>query len=130
MEKTLFQKIIDREFPAVFVYEDDVCAVFMDKFPAIEGQVLVVPREPVDYYFNLDEATRNHCMSVTQKVVAALDKAFNTTRTCMIIEGFEIPHAHIKLYPTTDNRLDMKKGEMMEDEKLEELAGEIKKHLE
>ena len=38
---TIFTKIINREMPAQFVYEDEVCVVVMDKFPAIAGQTLI-----------------------------------------------------------------------------------------
>jgi histidine triad (HIT) family protein len=41
---TIFTKIINREIPAQFVYEDAVCVVIMDKFPVVTGQVLIIPK--------------------------------------------------------------------------------------
>ena len=98
-EKTLFEKIIDRELPAHFVYEDDVCVVIMDVFPSVPGQVLIIPREPVDYIFALPTSTYQHILAVSKTIAIALDKTFNTSRTCVVVEGFEVPHTHIKLFP-------------------------------
>ena len=46
-EKTLFQKILDREIPADIVYEDDLCGAFRDISPEAPTHILVVPRKPI-----------------------------------------------------------------------------------
>lgn len=99
MADSIFSKIIRREIPAHFVYEDDACVVILDKFPSIEGQTLVIPKEEVNYAFDLNEETYLHLFNVAKKIAKALDQVFNTERTCLVVEGFEVPHAHIKLYP-------------------------------
>ncbi|MCA9354788.1 MAG: HIT family protein [Candidatus Kaiserbacteria bacterium] len=101
---TIFTKIINREIPSQFVYEDDVCVVVMDKFPAISGQTLVIPKVEVDYAFDLDDETYAHIFAVAKKITKASDKAFSTFRTCLVVEGFEVPHVHIKLYPMTEKQ--------------------------
>lgn len=96
---TLFTKIIEREIPAHFLYEDEVCVVILDKFPTVRGQTLVIPKQEVEYAFDLDDTTYAHLMQVAKRVTRALDAVFSTERTCLVIEGFEVPHTHIKLYP-------------------------------
>jgi histidine triad (HIT) family protein len=98
-DKTIFSKIIDREIPGHFVYEDEVCVVIMDAFPSTAGQVMVIPNEPADYMFDLAESTYSHILNVTKKVAKALDTVFQTSRTCIVIEGYQVPHVHIKMYP-------------------------------
>jgi histidine triad (HIT) family protein len=98
---TIFTKIINREIPGHFVYEDDVCVVLMDKFPAVPGQTLVIPKQETDYLFDLSEETYNHLFVVAKRVAKASDKAFDTLRTCLVAEGFEVPHVHLRLYPMT-----------------------------
>ena len=98
-EKTIYSKIIDREMPAHFIHEDDVCIVILDIFPSTPGQVMVIPKEPVDYIFDLPEATYTHILNVAKKVAKALDTVFQTSRTCIVVEGYQVPHTHIKLYP-------------------------------
>jgi len=71
----------------------------MDAFPSVPGQVLVIPREPVDYVFDLPDATYQHIFAVAKTIAAALDATFDVSRTCLVVEGYEVPHAHIKLYP-------------------------------
>lgn len=98
---TIFSKIIAREIPAQFVYEDDTCIVIMDKFPAVTGQTLVISKKEVDYIFDLPVKEYEHILTVAKRIAHASDQAFETERTCLVIEGFEVPHVHIKLYPMT-----------------------------
>jgi len=96
---TIYTKIINREVPAQFIYEDDICAVFMDKFPSVSGQSLVVPKREVDYVFDTTDEEYQHLMKIAKKVARASDAALGTDRTCLVVEGFQVPHVHIKLYP-------------------------------
>jgi len=96
---TIFTKIINREIPGFFIYEDDVCAVFLDKFPVVAGQTIVVPKEEIDYLFDTPDEIYLHLCAIAKIVVKALDDVYQTKRTCVVVEGFEVPHAHIKLYP-------------------------------
>lgn len=98
---TIFEKIIDGEIPGVFVYEDEQCVVLMDAFPSIPGQCMVIPRDPVSYFADLDPDLAAHLMQVAQRVAKATDAAFTTSRTCLVIEGYQVPHVHLILYPVT-----------------------------
>ena len=46
-EKSIFQKIMDREIPADFVYEDDDCIVIKDIRPKAPIHYLIIPRSPI-----------------------------------------------------------------------------------
>lgn len=48
---------------------------------------------------NLDTAFFNRFMRVSQKVSKILEKGLGVKRVALVIEGMEINHAHIKLYP-------------------------------
>ena len=65
---TIFSKIINREIPAQFVFEDDVCVVVMDKFPSVKGQTLVIPKVEVDYAFDLDNERKGIVASMTKEL--------------------------------------------------------------
>ena len=43
-EKTLFSRIIDREIPGTFIYEDEDVVAIRDINPAAPIHVLVIPR--------------------------------------------------------------------------------------
>jgi len=126
---TLFEKIIARDIPAVFVYEDEICVVIMDKFPTTRGQCLVIPREAIDYAFDLSEETYLHCMHIAKSIVHAIDVSLKPIRTCMVIEGFEVPHAHIKLFPCYEEALDTRQNTEMDDADLKMLAEQISKNI-
>lgn len=134
MSVSIFTKIINREIPAQFIYEDDVCIAIMDKFPAVKGQSLIVPKKEVDYAFDLDDDTYTHLFAVAKKIGKATDKALSPMRTCLVVEGFDVPHMHIKVYPVPnkDKALGilMHETEEVSDEELTVVATQIQAALE
>jgi histidine triad (HIT) family protein len=129
---TIFTKIINREIPGHFIYEDEICVVLMDKFPAVPGQTLIIPRQEVDYLFDLPSATYHHLFTIAQKIAQASDTTFNTIRTCLVVEGFEVPHVHLRLYPMTQKESlghAMEKQQEASDDVLAEQAKQIKAAL-
>ena len=72
-EKTLFQKIMDREEPGEILYEDDQCVALRDINPQAPTHVLIVPRRPIPTLDDLtqeDESLVGHLFLVAQKVAA------------------------------------------------------------
>lgn len=102
MSESIFTKIVNREIPAEIIYEDDHCIAIMDRFPMVKGQSLVIPKEEIGYAFDLDDDTYLHLFKVAKKIATASDKAFAAERTCLVVEGFDVPHVHIKIYPLQD----------------------------
>lgn len=102
MAESIFTKIVNREVPAEFIYEDDHCIAIMDRFPTVKGQSLVIPKKEISYAFDLDDDTYLHLFKVAKRIATASDKAFGADRTCLVVEGFDIPHVHIKIYPLTE----------------------------
>ena len=47
MSKTLFEKIIAREIPADFIFEDDQVIAFRDIAPQAPTHVLIIPKKPI-----------------------------------------------------------------------------------
>ena len=73
VEKTLFQKIMDREEPGDILYEDDRCVALRDINPQAPTHVLIVPRKPIptlDALTEDDEALVGHLFLIAQKVAA------------------------------------------------------------
>lgn len=103
MSKTIFEKIIDREIPANIIYEDDYCMCIVDQFPSHKGQLLVFSKEPIDKIYELPKEISLKMWEATQKVSIALQKTYPESRICTITEGFEVPHAHIKIYPVIED---------------------------
>ena len=72
-EKTLFQKIMDREEPGDILYEDDRCVALRDINPQAPTHVLIVPRKPIptlDALTEDDEPLVGHLFLIAQKIAA------------------------------------------------------------
>ncbi len=101
---TLFTRIINGELPGRFVWRDDRCVAFLSIRPLKPGHTLVVPRQEVDHWIDLEPALTQHLMSVCQSVGKALQQGFTPAKVGVMIAGLEVPHCHIHLVPITDLR--------------------------
>lgn len=99
-EKTLFEKIVDREVPAYIVWEDDTYLAFLTPFPSMPGLTLVIPKEnPGDYLFGMDDDAIAGLLRAAKKVAKLLEKALGVQRVGLVFEGTGVAHVHAKLYP-------------------------------
>lgn len=96
---TIFTKIINGEIPSYKVAEDEAHFSFLDINPIAEGHTLVVPKKETDYFFDLSEEEIHQAMDFAKKVARGIDEALDPLRTGIIVQGLEVPHAHIHLVP-------------------------------
>ena len=54
---TIFSRIIAGEIPCYKVAEDERYFAFLDINPLAKGHTLVVPKQEVDYLYDLDDET-------------------------------------------------------------------------
>lgn len=99
---TVFTKIIDGEIPGRFIYRDDTVAAFLTIEPVAYGHTLVVPVEPVDKWTDLSPELWAHLNEVAQAIGQAIIEVFDAQRAGYLIAGFEVPHAHIHVFPAND----------------------------
>jgi histidine triad (HIT) family protein len=102
MMATIFTRIIDGEIPGTFVWRDDVCVVFLSINPITRGHALVVPREEADHWVDLSPATVAHLTGVAHAIGDAQRRVFPCDKVAVIIAGYEVPHVHVHVFPTTD----------------------------
>jgi histidine triad (HIT) family protein len=99
---TIFTRIIAGEIPGTFVHRDDLCVAFMSINPLARGHVLVVPIEEVDHWIDASPELNAHLFAVSHRIGRAQQLAFPATeRIGLIIAGYEVPHAHIHVIPTS-----------------------------
>lgn len=100
MKDSIFTQIIKGEVPAHKVYEDERTLAFMDIFPIQPGAVLVVSKMQIDHVYDLPPDEYTALFMTVRKVGAAMRKAFpDIPRVGIIVEGFEVPHVHVKVVP-------------------------------
>jgi len=129
-ENCVFCKIINNEIPAFKIYEDDKHLAFMDAFPSMKGQVLVVPKKHVASYLDMEEKEYKDLMEKSREVAKAMQKTLNPKVVALVIEGMEVPHVHVKLYPIQKGQyLGIPIGQKADEKEIEQLSKEIKKQL-
>ena len=100
MTECLFCRIANRTVPSQVIYEDQEHLGFLDILQNTKGQAVVITKK----HFGSDpsrmpkKAYREMHLAA-QKVMQLLNQALNPARTCLIIEGMEIDHIHVKLFP-------------------------------
>lgn len=96
---SLFTRIINRELPGRFVYEDPQVVAFLTIAPVRPGHTLVVPRVEVDDWLDLPVEERDALFRVAHTVGVAVGKAFPARKVALIAAGLEVPHVHLHLIP-------------------------------
>ena len=96
---TIFSRIIAGEIPCYKVTEDDRFFAFLDINPLAKGHTLVVPKQEVDYIFDLSDEDLAAMQVFAKKVAIAIKKAFPCLKVGQAVLGLEVPHAHIHLIP-------------------------------
>ena len=128
---TVFTRIIEGELPGRFVWKDEQCVAFLSITPLKAGHTLVVPREEVDHWLDLEEYLAAHLLSVSRSIGKALQKGFQPAKVGLLIAGLEVLHTHIHLVPIEGlHDLDFDRQERDPDPaKLDEAAGVIRRSL-
>ena len=96
---TIFTQIINGDIPGRMIWTDDRVAAFLTIAPLTAGHTLVVPRDEIDDWTQLSPELLGHVMAVSHRVGAALKKAYEAPRVGLVIAGFEVPHAHVHVFP-------------------------------
>ena len=96
---TIFSRIVAGEIPSYKVAENDKFYAFLDINPLVKGHTLVIPKQEVDYIFDLSDEDLAEMQVFAKKVAAAIKSAFPCIKVGQAVIGLEVPHAHIHLIP-------------------------------
>ncbi len=101
-EKTLFQKIADREIPGTFEYEDDLCFAIRDIEPQAPVHILVIPKKPIPRIAEADRESKNlvgHLLLTASEVAkkVGLEAGFRIVINNGCQGGEAVPHLHVHL---------------------------------
>ncbi len=96
---SIFTRIIRGELPAYKVAENERFFAFLDIRPMAKGHTLVVPKEEVDYFFDLDDSHLAEVMVFAKGVSRAIEAVVPCQRVGIAVVGLEVPHAHVHLIP-------------------------------
>jgi histidine triad (HIT) family protein len=128
---TIFSKIISGEIPAYKVAESIDYLAFLDISPLAEGHVLVIPKQEVDYIFDVEDELYTGLMLFAKIVATAMKTVIPCKKVGVAVIGLEVPHAHIHLIPMNSvSDLDFSRPKLsFTPEELEATAERIKEAL-
>lgn len=123
---TIFSKIAAGEIPSYKCAEDERFYAFLDINPVTKGHVLVIPRQEVDYIFDLDDAQLAALQLFAKRVAHALQSVVPCRKVAQVVLGLEVPHAHIHLLPiSTEADVDFHHHVKLPAEEMQALADSI-----
>lgn len=96
---SIFTKIINREIPGHIIAETSDYIAFLDVFPLRMGHTLVVPKQEVDYIFDMEDDALAGLQLFAKKVAKAVKSAVPCKRIGVAVIGLEVPHTHMHLVP-------------------------------
>jgi histidine triad (HIT) family protein len=127
---SIFTRIVNGEIPCHKIAETEEFLAFLDVFPCAPGHTLVIPKQEIDYIFDLEDTLYGRLMQFSRKIAAAVEQAIPCKRIGIAVIGLEVPHAHVHLIPMNsmadmnfNNKLKMSR------EELAEIAGRIRERL-
>ena len=107
MQPSIFTKIINGEIPCHKIYEDELTLAFLDIHPVQEGHVLVIPKIQVDKLYDLPDKDYFALMQTAKMVAEQIQVILSPPRVAWAVLGFDVPHAHIHLVPTSNGFSDL-----------------------
>lgn len=96
---SIFSRIVAGEIPCYKVAENDKFFAFLDINPLVKGHTLVIPKQEVDYIFDLADEDLAAMQVFAKKVASAIKAVFPCQKVAQAVIGLEVPHAHIHLIP-------------------------------
>jgi histidine triad (HIT) family protein len=128
---TIFSKIVAGEIPCHKIAENDDYLAFLDVMPLVTGHVLVIPKQEVDYIFDMEDDQLQRMMVFAKEVAKAVKAAIPCKKVGVAVIGLEVPHAHIHLVPMSEiGDINFTRTKMSPTpDALAETAALIKKHF-
>ena len=127
---TLFSKIIAGDIPCAKLYEDDHFFSFLDIRPIKRGHALVIPKQEIDYIFDVPDELLQQMLVVAKPIAKAIEAHVPCQRIGMMVAGLEVPHCHIHLVPINGvGDLNFSLASQADPAELTELAKKIRAEL-
>ncbi len=104
MNDCLFCKIANGKMEAITVFETSDFRVVLDKFPAVKGHVLILPKEHFDNIYEMDSETAGKLFALATVVARSMKKVLNCDGLNVLqnngeAAGQTVNHFHMHLIP-------------------------------
>ncbi len=127
---SIFTKIIAGDIPCHRLYEDERFFSFLDIRPISAGHALVIPKQEVDYIFDLPDELLRDLHLVARPIARAIEAVVPCKRIGLMVAGLEVPHCHLHLVPIQDvGDLNFANAGAADSQELASLAEQIRAKL-
>lgn len=125
---TIFSKIIAGEIPSYKVAENDKFYAFLDINPLAVGHTLVVPKQEVDYFYDIDNDLLSEMIIFAKEIALKMKSVTQCKKVATVVLGLEVPHAHIHLIPmNSESDVDFRREKLkLTPEEFTEIANKLK----
>jgi histidine triad (HIT) family protein len=96
---SIFSKIVTGDIPCHKVAESEKFLAFLDVMPLRKGHVLVIPKEEVDFIFDMSDDLLQEILVFAKPIAQRIQEVFPCKKVGVTVIGLEVPHAHIHLIP-------------------------------
>lgn len=96
---SIFSRIAQGEIPCYKVAETADYLAFLDVRPQVKGHTLCIPKQEIDYIFDIADDQLAGLSVFAKKVAKAVQAVVPCKRIGVAVIGLEVPHAHIHLMP-------------------------------
>lgn len=108
MDDCIFCKIINGDIPSATVYENDEFKAILDRFPANEGHILIMPKKHVSNVFEIDPETAGRIYTLASKIAKVMKQTLGFENMNIVqnngpIAGQTVSHFHVHLIPRYEN---------------------------
>ncbi|WP_317854335.1 HIT family protein [Chakrabartyella piscis] len=104
----IFCKILNGDIPSAVIYEDDEFKAILDRFPANEGHVLILPKNHVADIFAMEPDQAARLFALATKIAKHMKETLgldhmNVMQNNGTVAGQTIFHFHLHLIPRFEN---------------------------
>ncbi len=128
---SIFSRIVAGEIPCYKIAENEKFFAFLDINPLSKGHTLVIPKQEIDYLFDLSDEDYLGMSLFAKEIAGAIKEAIPCKRVGMAVIGLEVPHAHIHLIPINkeSDLLFSNPKLKLETQEMESIAASIRERL-
>lgn len=95
----VFCKIVSGKMPASKIYEDEDVLGFMNHRPVHPGECLLIPKEHIDHFMDIDDELVVKIMRLGQRLSRSIREKLKPQRVGYVVAGYGVSHAHLIVIP-------------------------------
>ena len=98
----IFCKIVNGTIPSKVIFEDNLVMVFMDNNPAVNGHLLIIPKEHYTDYQELPEKMLSHIFDIAKDLGPKIMQKLNAESLTLLVnygEDKKVKNFNLQLLP-------------------------------